>query len=112
MKRFTRIVRRRREPDEIPTARVAVRNHCLECVGYVVKDVERCTAPECWLYPWRLGKTPATLKRAPTGGGFKKQHANSRNGSPDCRTSPAGRAVGPARPELASCGAQNAHEGD
>ena len=53
MKRVT-ILRRRRNPDEVTTARIAIRNHCLECVGYVVSEVERCTSPECWLYPWRM----------------------------------------------------------
>ena len=58
MKKFTRIVSRRRHVGEIPTARVAIRNHCLECVGYQVQEVPLCTAPACWLYPWRFGKTP------------------------------------------------------
>ena len=34
MSKFTRIVNRRRQGGEIPTLRVAVRNFCLECVGY------------------------------------------------------------------------------
>ena len=62
MKRVT-ILRRRRNPDEVTTARIAIRNHCLECVGYVVSEVERCTSPECWLYPWRMGKTPYPTQR-------------------------------------------------
>lgn len=36
----------------------AVRNHCLECVGYDASEVERCSAPACWLYPWRFGMHP------------------------------------------------------
>ncbi len=59
--KFTKIVKRRRQPEEIPTARVAIRNHCCECVSWVLSEVEKCTAPECWLYPWRLGKTPPEL---------------------------------------------------
>jgi len=62
--KFKQIVRRRRRPDEIPIARVAMRNFCLECVGYVAKEVELCTDPECWLFPWRFGKTPKALKSA------------------------------------------------
>ena len=49
------IRRRRRLPDEISTARAAIRNHCLECVGYESAEVARCTAPACWLYPYRFG---------------------------------------------------------
>ena len=62
MSKFTRIVNRRRQEGEIPTLRVAVRNFCLECVGYSAKEVELCTDPECWLFPWRFGKTPKELK--------------------------------------------------
>ena len=63
MKMSRSIERRRRKPDEIAAPRVAIRNHCLECVGYVGPEVERCTAPECWLYPWRMGTTPAEVRR-------------------------------------------------
>lgn len=63
MPRFKTIVSRRREEDEIPTARVAIRNHCLECCGYSLKEVSLCTAPKCWLYPWRENRTPAELKK-------------------------------------------------
>ncbi len=62
MAKFTKIVHRRRKPDEIPTPRVAIRNHCLECCGYSTKETELCTAPKCWLYPWRFGTTPQDLK--------------------------------------------------
>jgi hypothetical protein len=33
--KLTRIVRRRRKPEEIPTARVAIRNHCLTLSGFL-----------------------------------------------------------------------------
>lgn len=59
-----KVLRRRRAPDEYCTARHAIRNHCLECGGYERAEVEGCTAPACWLYPWRLGKTPPELKAA------------------------------------------------
>lgn len=59
MKRVT-VVRRRREPGECAPRWAAVRNHCLECVGYQSVEVERCTAMACWLYPWRFGGGSAT----------------------------------------------------
>lgn len=62
MAKFTKIVSRRREPNEIPTARVAIRNHCLECMGYSPKETELCESKNCWLYPWRFGTTPVDLK--------------------------------------------------
>jgi len=31
----------------------AVKLFCLECVGYVRRDVTNCTAPLCPLYRWR-----------------------------------------------------------
>jgi len=55
MIKISSIQTRRREPDEIPIARVAIRNHCLECAGYSPSEVKACTAIKCWLYPWRLG---------------------------------------------------------
>lgn len=63
MELSTGVHRRRRRPGEMPTAATAIRNHCLECVGYDAAEVRRCTAPECWLYPWRFGKGPATAAR-------------------------------------------------
>lgn len=67
MKKITTIQRRRREPDEIATLRVSVRNHCLECMGYSPDGVVECTAKKCWLNPWRTGKTPPELKRKDDG---------------------------------------------
>jgi hypothetical protein len=32
----------------------AIRSQCLECVGYVAKEVELCTDPGCPLFSWRL----------------------------------------------------------
>lgn len=57
-RRFNRVVRRRRRPGECPRFAIAVRNACLECCGYDAAEVERCTAPMCWLYPYRMGKDP------------------------------------------------------
>lgn len=53
---FKKVVMRRRKQNEIPSLRVAIRNHCLECMGYQTGEVPICTSPECWLYPWRMGK--------------------------------------------------------
>ena len=61
--RFTKIVTRRREPGEFPTARVAIRNHCLECVGYRHSEVAGCSGPKCWLFPWRFGMTPERARK-------------------------------------------------
>ena len=53
-KRFRSIVKRRRMPGEIPTLRAAIRNHCLECMGWEQAEVPGCTAPMCWLWPFRM----------------------------------------------------------
>jgi len=31
----------------------AIRNFCVECVGGVITDVKKCTAPKCPLYNFR-----------------------------------------------------------
>lgn len=87
MLKFTKIVHRRRKDDEIPSARTAIRNHCLECCGYSSKETGLCTASECWLYPWRLGETPPELRRKTgfalhNGGGNQPQESsNAEEGS-------------------------------
>ena len=48
------IEKRRRREGELPTRKVAIRNHCLECCGFNAAEVRRCSAPECWLYPYRM----------------------------------------------------------
>ena len=54
--------RRRRCEGELPTPKMAIQNHCRECMGFSADDmpslsaaVGACTAIECWLYPWRRG---------------------------------------------------------
>lgn len=32
---------------------VAIKAHCMECVGWVRDEVTKCTAPACPLYPYR-----------------------------------------------------------
>lgn len=61
--------RRRREPGEVPTLRVAIMSNCSECLGFgedsgmgtVAQQVRDCEAVKCWLWPWRNGKLDASL---------------------------------------------------
>ena len=55
MRKNTKVLRRWRRPGQLTSRVNAIRNHCLECVGYNSAEVERCTAPECWLWPYRFG---------------------------------------------------------
>lgn len=55
IEKSTHRVRRRRLPGELATPMTAIRNHCLECCGWQSAEVRRCTAPKCWLYPYRMG---------------------------------------------------------
>jgi hypothetical protein len=34
----------------------AIRKFCVECFGFSVYEVARCTSPNCPLFPYRLGK--------------------------------------------------------
>lgn len=36
----------------------AIRAFCVECVGGAVRDVSRCTARQCALFPFRHGRNP------------------------------------------------------
>ncbi|MFH1731225.1 MAG: hypothetical protein ABIF82_06205 [Planctomycetota bacterium] len=60
--------RRRREPHEIikPPSK-AIRSFCLECVGWNAAEVERCSAPECHLWPYRMGGGKLADKMAERG---------------------------------------------
>jgi hypothetical protein len=55
---FREVVMRRKKAKEVPSQKTAIRNFCLECMGWedCFTRVKECTSPECWLYPWRLGK--------------------------------------------------------
>jgi len=33
----------------------AIRRQCLECMGFQQAEVPRCTAPNCPLFPFRMG---------------------------------------------------------
>jgi len=48
--------RKNRKPIEAPLK--AIRANCLECMGGSVDGVRECTAPTCWLYPYRMGTNP------------------------------------------------------
>jgi len=52
------ILKRRRQRGELASPLKSIRNHCLECCGYNHAEVTRCTAPGCWLYPFRAGCWP------------------------------------------------------
>ena len=45
-----------REPITNPLR--AIRAFCLECMGGSADGVRECTAPNCWLYSYRLGRNP------------------------------------------------------
>lgn len=36
----------------------SIREKCLECCVHQVGEVKKCTADDCSLYPFRLGKNP------------------------------------------------------
>lgn len=38
----------------------AIRKKCLDCSGYSAKEVRECVIPDCSLYPYRMGRNPAT----------------------------------------------------
>lgn len=66
--------RRRRLPNEIPSLHAAIRSFCAECMGYEgPQAVRQCTAPACWLYPWRNAERPEIWKQA----------VRSRGGNPE-----------------------------
>lgn len=40
------------------TPKKAIRAHCIECMGGMMAEVNRCTSHDCALYPFRLGTNP------------------------------------------------------
>jgi len=60
--RTTRVVKRQRKLGEVATPLKTMRNFCLECIGWDSAELRRCTAPKCWLYPWRFGVSPEVAK--------------------------------------------------
>lgn len=57
---------RRRKPGELPTRKVAIRLHCIECCGYQRAEVRRCDNRKCWLWPYRMGTTEKDAVAAET----------------------------------------------
>lgn len=57
------VVTRRREPAECPAPLTAIRNHCLECCGWQLAETKKCTAPKCWLWPYRMGHDPVLSQK-------------------------------------------------
>lgn len=43
----------------------AIRKFCVECMGFSVYEIPRCTSPLCPLYPFRMGKNPSCAARKP-----------------------------------------------
>ena len=64
MKRIDAVLNRRRAPDEFAIPEVAILNFCSECMGFQPALIAGCTAPECWLYPLRLGVGPVARQKA------------------------------------------------
>lgn len=44
----------------------AIRAFCIDCCGGSSNEVKLCTAPNCVLYPFRLGRNPFRTKRIMT----------------------------------------------
>ena len=38
----------------------AIRQKCLDCSTYQVKEIRNCVIVDCPLYPYRMGKRPTT----------------------------------------------------
>lgn len=52
---MAKLRKRTRRKGEVASRREAIRNFCMECMGYQMAEIHECTAKGCWLYPWRLG---------------------------------------------------------
>ena len=40
----------------------AIKEHCFDCSGRLMKEVKNCIIPDCPLYPYRLGTNPNRQK--------------------------------------------------
>lgn len=49
--------------------KAAVRVHCLMCVGWQEREIDRCTAPGCPLYPYRSTNASEKAVNPPLRGG-------------------------------------------
>jgi hypothetical protein len=57
------LVRRDREPGEVPTRTLAIQNFCRSCLGFEADDgktlrqsVLDCESQTCWLWPYRASR--------------------------------------------------------
>lgn len=53
---YDRIIARYKEKANTP--KKAIRAHCIECMGGMIAEVDRCTASSCGLHPYRKGSNP------------------------------------------------------
>ena len=66
-----RLAARARTRKEPKTPLAAIRANCLECCGtaHIVKfcPCDGTNSTRCYLWPFRFGKRPSTMKRGPNG---------------------------------------------
>lgn len=60
---MAKLAKHRRKPGQVASRKDAIRNFCMECMGYQMAEIRRCTSTECWLYPWRLGMLDDEVKK-------------------------------------------------
>ena len=48
---------------DISTPMKAIQVFCFECCGGMKQDIKECTAKDCALYPYRMGKNPYRKSR-------------------------------------------------
>jgi len=78
-----------RKEMDVSSPMKAIRVRCLECVGYVSDEVKNCTAPDCPLYLFRLGRSVRGNSRLKA---IRKHCLTCMGGSPplvaDCPSGP------------------------
>lgn len=62
-RRVKGVKKRPRKSAEVAGKLQSIRNFCLTCMAFNASEVERCTASDCWLFPWRFGTTPELAER-------------------------------------------------
>jgi len=53
--------------DKIKNPMTAIRAFCVSCMGGYVGEVGSCTAKDCALYPFRMGKNPHHTRKPKPG---------------------------------------------
>lgn len=78
-----------RKEMDVSSPMKAIRVRCLEFVGYIADEVRNCTAPDCPLYPFRLGRSVRGKSRLKA---IRKHCLTCMGGSPplvvDCPSGP------------------------